>query len=312
MNLITRTAIFGVVFAGFLMLGGVSAERVEIPGEHGSDQVLIVTTTSVDQTGLIGELEKQFVEQYNLTKIEWIVKSTRAALNEGRNCSVDIVMVPDKEAEDQFIAEGYGLNRRYFASNYYIIVGPESDPAQIRGMTAVQACKAIAEGAATNATILFISRGDNSGTHAKERSIWEKAGLNYSAISNTDVSSWYVNAGADIGPVLTMASEKHAYTIVNAAVFTTDDTNLSLVRLVDEGDDDLINIYSVMMVNTELCPQVNVQGAQDWINFLISNDTQDFLREYGKEKYGDAFFIPARGDEKALNVTTEEIESMVE
>ena len=300
-----------LVTAGLIFFCGVSAERVTTPGEHGSDRLLIVTTTSVDQTGLMAELEKQFLSMYKLTKVEWMVKSTGAALDEGRNCSVDIVMVPDKEAEDAFIASGYGLNRRYYGSNYYIIIGPEGDPAQIKGKTAAQAFKAIADAGTANGTVLFISRGDNSGTHAKERSIWREAGYNYSAVNNREISPWYMSLGSDIGPVLTEAGRRQAYTIVNAAVFTTADSNLSLVRLVDEGDGDLINIYSVMMVNPELCPDVNDQAAKDWITFMISNSTQSFLREYGKEEYGYAFFIPARGDEERLNVTREETGSMV-
>ena len=305
----------GIIFIIFLFVllcaGECTAVKINSIGELSPDHLQIVTTTSVDQTGLMGELEKKFIAQYHLSGVDWMVKSSNVAIEEGKNCSVDVVMIPDKDLEDMFIDNGYGLNRRYFGSNYYIIVGPKKDPASIKGKTAVQAFRAIAEYASIHTDVSFISRGDNSGTHAKEKTIWEKAGLAYTDMNNSHLSPWYISAREDIGSVLALAREKQAYALVNAAVYATSPDNTSLARLVDEGDQDLINIYSVMMVNPDKCPSVNAKAAKDWINFLISNETQDFLKEFGNDTYGDAFFFPAKGDEYALNTTKEEIESPV-
>lgn len=288
--------LFSVLCAGIIFTGGVTAERVETLSDHSSDHLLIVTTTSVDQTGLIGELEKRFINQSLLKKVEWIVKPTGVALEEGKNCSVDILMVPREEAVEQFSADGFGVNMQDYGKNYYVVVGPESDPAKIRGKSAIEAFKLIAETADSNNTIRFISRGDNSATHALEKIIWKKAGLNYSDINNSLFSPWYISSGSDIGQVLITSSEQQAYTLVNAAVFTTYDANLSLARLVDEGDPDLMNIYSVLMVNPERCPDVAVQASQEWIDLLTSPTTQSFLQDYGKAEFGDPFFIPFRGE----------------
>ncbi len=309
-----RRAWIGVcllITAMFFCCGFVAAEKVKDFSEikHSGDRLLIGTTTSLDATGALDELSKKFEAENNVS-IQWVAVGTGQAIEYGRNGDVDVVMVHDRTAEDKFIAEGYGLDRRVFGSNYFVVIGPESDPAKISGLTASEAFKAIGDAAKDDNKIAFVSRGDNSGTHSREKALWKAAGFDYAEVNK---SPWYFEAGAGMGPTLTMANEKDAYTISDSATWNTYESNLTLKPYVTDGK-DLLNVYAVIRVNDEKFPGagINVDAGKKWENFLISDEIQTFFQDFGTEKYGKPLFTPAKGDAKTLNVTEEEISSPVE
>jgi len=307
-----RKALLGICLllaAMFLCCSGVYAEKVtDLTGvTHSGDRLLIGTTTSLDATGALDELAKMFAEQNNVS-VEWVAVGTGQAIGYGQNGDVDLIMVHDRVKEDKFLDDGYGLDRRVFASNYFLIAGPESDPAKIKGLTASEAFKAIAEAATKDNQISFISRGDESGTHAREKLLWKAAGFNYTDVNTTP---WYLDAAAGMGQTLTMADEKQGYTLADTATFNSMEGNLTLVPYVTDGK-DLLNIYAVIRVNPEKFPNVgiNVDAGKKWENFLISDEVQNWFATFQKD--GKPLFVPAKGDEKTLNVTVEEISSPVE
>jgi tungstate transport system substrate-binding protein len=308
-----RRALMGtslLLVALLLCCSAVSAEKVkDLAGStHAADRLLIGTTTSLDATGALDEFAKKFDEKNNVS-VEWVAVGTGQALGYGRSGDVDLVMVHDRPSEDKFIDEGYGLDRRVFASNYFMIVGPESDPAKIKDKTASEAFKAIKESGTTDNKVAFVSRGDGSGTHSREKAIWKTAGYTY---TDVNTSPWYVDAAAGMAQTITMANEKNAYTLTDESTWLTVEKNMTLVPLVTEGD-DLLNVYAVIRVNPEKFPNagINVDAGKKWINFLISDDTQKSLEDFGTEKWGKALFVPAKGDALTLNVTEEEISSPV-
>ena len=309
-----KRAVLGTILliAALLLCSGVavSAEKIkDINGtKHAEDRLLIGTTTSLDATGALDILADKFAEENNV-KVEWVAVGTGQALGYGQNGDVDVVMVHDKVAENKFIDAGYGLDRRVFGSNYFLIAGPESDPVKIAGKSATEAFKAIADAAKTDSKIVFVSRGDGSGTHAREKLLWKGAGLDYSEVNK---SSWYIDAAAGMGQTLNMANEKDAYVLSDSATWNTMADNLTLKSLITDGS-DLLNVYAVIRVNPEKFPDagINVDAGKKWENFLISDATQKWFADFGTEKYGKPLFVPAKGDAAALNVTEAEISSPV-
>lgn len=250
----------------------------------GRETLILATTTSLYDTGLLEEIEPKFEEKYNVD-LRIISVGTGIALSFAERGDVDVIMIHDRAREDKFVEEGYGINRRCIAYNYFLIVGPVDDPANIKNSTPENAFKKIMETESS-----FVSRGDNSGTHARERLIWKSAGYNYETIRKS--GAWYVEAGTGMGATLTMANEKSAYTLADTGTFLVYKDKLDLVSLVDEGD-ILLNIYAVIAVNPEKHPHVNIGMTNNFVNFLMSNETQQMIGEYGMEKYKRPMFYPA-------------------
>jgi len=203
---------------------------------------------------------------------------------------VDIIAVHSKSREEQFVAEGYGVERVPFAYNYFLIVGPADDPAGIKDMSPEDAFQAIYEAAGSR----FISRGDDSGTHGKEKAIWASAGYDYEAVRTA--GQWYVEGGKGMGPTLLMASEMDGYTLTDIGTFLSYKNDLELVPLVDKGD-ILLNVYSAIAVNPESNPKTNVEMANNLIAFLTSSEGQELIGDYGVEQYGMPLFTPCAGAE---------------
>ncbi|WAI01387.1 substrate-binding domain-containing protein [Methanogenium organophilum] len=265
----------------------------------------IATTTSLDNTGLLEALQERFEKDHDVT-LQIIAAGTGKALEYGQRGDVDVLMVHDRSREDTFIDDGYGINRRGIAYNYFMIVGPESDPAGIAGMTPEDALTAIYTTAETNPDVVFISRGDSSGTHAKEQAIWTSAGYDY----ETEVEGagdWYVEGGQGMGATLNHANEKFAYTLSDSGTYLSYKTELDLVPLVDEGD-SLLNVYSAMQINPEMFDYVNSEMAREWINFLITPETQEFIGGFGVDEYGQPLFFESRGNFEVMGITQAEAE----
>ena len=253
----------------------------------------MATTTSLYDTGLWGYLEPLFEDKYRV-ELDILYAGTGKALELGRRGDVDIITVHSKAREEAFVAEGYGLERHPIAYNYFLIVGPDSDPAAIKDTSPEDAFKKLMErGKASPQDVNFVSRGDNSGTHSKEKIIWEGAGYTYDQVRKS--GAWYIEAGSGMGLTLVMANEKSAYTLSDIGTFLAFKGKLSLVPLVDKGD-ILLNVYSAIAVNPENAKGINSEIAQNLIEFLESEEIQDLIGNYGVKQYGRQLFTPCYGE----------------
>lgn len=247
----------------------------------------VATTTSLYDTGLWGYLEPMFEQKYRV-EMDILYAGTGIALEYGKRGDVDAITVHDKDREVQFIADGYGVKRVPFAYNHFIIVGPKSDPAGLTGLKPEAAFKKLMETKSAG----FVSRGDDSGTHAKEKAVWKGAGYDYETVRKA--GSWYIEAGSGMGPTLLMASEKQVYTLSDIGTFLAYKGKLDLVPII-EGGALLLNVYSVIAVNPQKQPRVNTEMANNLIDFLTSPDIQKLIGDYGLKEYGTSLFTPLLG-----------------
>jgi tungstate transport system substrate-binding protein len=251
-------------------------------------RLTVATTTSLYDTGLWSYLEPKFEQQYHV-KLNIISVGSGEAFVLGKTGDVDVLAVHDKPNELKFIAGNYSSARVPWAYNHFLIIGPPSDPAGIKGMSPEDAFKKLmAEGNVTGSQVKFVSRGDNSGTQSKEKQIWAAAGYQYADVENS--GSWYIEAGAGMGQTLLMTNEKQAYTLTDIGTFVTYQSKLNLVPLVDQGD-ILLNVYSVMVVNSTQ----NKEMANNLVTFLTSPEIQDLIGKYGVAEYGIQLFTPCAG-----------------
>lgn len=235
-------------------------------------EITLATTTSTQDSGLLDVIVPAFTKKTGV-KVKVVAVGTGQAIALGKSKDADVLLVHARKSEDEFMAQGYGLRAWDVMYNQFYIVGPASDPAKIKGLSALDALKKIA---ATQKK--FISRGDDSGTDKKEKSIWAAAGI-------TPKGSWYVSAGQGMGETLKMAAEMKAYTLVDEATFLTN--NAGLVVLV-KGDKSLFNPYGVIHVKTTKKPY----ATNEFIWFLISPQGQKMIGDFGKAKYGKSLFVP--------------------
>jgi tungstate transport system substrate-binding protein len=241
------------------------------------ENVKMATTTSTDNSGLLDVLLPAFTEKCGI-KVEVIAVGTGRAIKHGENGDVDLILVHAREAEDKFVADGFGVNRRNVMHNDFVITGPAADPAGIRGIKdATEALRKIAQSKS-----FFISRGDDSGTHKKEKQLWRTAGV-------TPGGDWYLSAGQGMGAVLTIANEKQAYTLTDRGTYIAMKSKLQLPVLV-EGDERLHNPYGVIAVNPAKHPHVKYAAAMKFIEWLTSREAQDIIRNFRKE--GEVLFYP--------------------
>jgi len=250
-----------------------------------AERFRVATTTSLYDTGLWGYMEPMFEDEYDV-ELDILYAGTGIALEYGQRGDVDAITVHDKAREEQFVANGYGLERVPFAYNHFVIVGPEGDPAGISGLSPEEAFTQLTQGGDAS----FVSRGDDSGTHAKEKAIWAAAGYNYEDIRTA--GDWYIEAGSGMGPTLLMASEKQAYTLSDIGTFLAYKGDLELVKLVDEGS-ILLNVYTVVVCNASK----NQEMGQNLVDFLTSDEIQQLIGNYGANQYGEGLFTPCAGSE---------------
>jgi tungstate transport system substrate-binding protein len=248
------------------------------------ERLRVATTTSLYDTGLWGYLEPMFEDEYGV-ELDVISAGTGIALEFGRRGDVDVITVHSKSRELEFVADGYGQERVPFAYNYFLIVGPADDPAGIAGLSPEEAFKKLAGGGGE-----FVSRGDDSGTHGKEKAIWETAGYDYETIRQA--GQWYIEAARGMGPTLLMASEMQAYTLTDMGTFLSFQGDIDLVPIVDNGA-ILLNVYSVIVCSNGS----NAEMAANLVVFLTSADIQELIGKYGVEEYGLALFTPSAGAE---------------
>jgi len=253
----------------------------------GEKEVLLVsTTTSLFDTGLLDAVEDDFESRYPVD-IRFTAVGTGIAIQQAERGDVDCSLVHAPQLEREFLESGNGVNRRIVAYNYFAIVGPESDPAGIKGKAPLDTLRRIVE---TNST--FISRDDNSGTNTKELELWKTLGYSRDKLLKC---SWYKTTGQGMGATLVMADELNGYTLADMGTYLkfSSDKRIGSVVLV-EGGRELMNAYSAIAVNPKKHPNVNFDGSMEFIDYLCSDETQRLIGEYGKGEYGIALFYPAR------------------
>lgn len=245
-------------------------------------EIILATTTSTQDSGLLDVLVPDFTAKTGI-QVKTVAVGTGQALQMGVDGNADVLLVHAPSSEKDYMDKGFGQERILVMHNDFIIVGPASDPAKIKGMTsALDALKKIAEAKAP-----FVTRGDDSGTNKLELSLWKKDAI-------TPAGDWYINTGQGMGASLKVASEKAAYTITDRATYLANKASLDL-EIVLEKDPVLLNIYHVITVNPEKWPKVNVDGAKAFADYLVSPDTQALIAKFGVEKYGQALFMADAG-----------------
>ena len=260
-----------------------------VPPLPAQGRLRVATTTSLYDTGLWSYLEPMFEDKYNV-ELDIISVGSGKAFTLGKSGDVDVLTVHEPKGEQDFLAGNYSSARVPWAYNYFVIVGPPSDPAGIKDMDPVDAFgKLITEGQANPDQVKFVSRGDGSGTHAAEQRLWAAAGYEYADVENS--GSWYVEGGGGMGQILVMANDMQAYTLSDMGTFISYKTRLDLVALVNQQSDVLLNVYCVMVVNSSK----NKTMANNLVTFLTSPKVQDLMGKYGVEEYGTQLFTPCAG-----------------
>ncbi len=245
---------------------------VSLPAKAMAEDVLMMaTTTSTDNTGLLNVLAPEFKKDTGI-ELKWTAVGTGKALELGKNCDVDVLLVHAPEAEKKFVDAGSGVDRTEVMYNDFVVVGPESDPAKIKGKSVPEAMKAIADSKA-----VFVSRGDNSGTHKKEQELWKVAGL------APEKDEWYVQAGQGMIATLNMAAEKNGYSMTDRGTYIkyeADAKGNPPLKILVEGDKNLFNQYSVIAINPEKCKSAKYDLAKKFSDWMASPKIQKFIADF--------------------------------
>lgn len=244
--------------------------------------LIVAMTTSIEDSGLLNDLVPA-IEKKTGYKLKTISVGTGQALALAKKGEADVLFVNSPKAERKVLADGAVINRRLVMHNDFVIVGPTADKAQIKGKKdAVEAFSLIAKNKG-----LFVSRGDDSGTHKLEKDLWKQANI---TLTGTPTGTWYQQTGAGMGQTLQVSNEKQGYTLADRATYIFHNKNLSLPILV-EGDRKLLNLYHVMEVNPKKFPKVNQEGAKAFSDFLLSPEGQNIIAAHGKDKFGRPLFL---------------------
>src|ERR1700675_2676927 len=247
-----------------------------------SSTVILSTTTSTQDSGLLDILVPMFEKKTGLT-VKTISVGTGQALALAARGEADVALVHAPSLERKYVEEGRMQNRRLVMYNDFVIIGPEDDPAKIKGMPkAVDVLKRIAETQSR-----FASRGDKSGTHVLEQGLWKQAGIE-------PKGAWYIESGQGMGQTLGIANDRRAYTLTDRATWLAFQKRVSLPILVEE-DKPLLNIYSVMEANPANGPRVNTAGGRVFAEFILAPETQAVIRTFGMDKFGQPLFVPIAG-----------------
>jgi tungstate transport system substrate-binding protein len=269
------------LFAALLTLTTAGCARSTRPDQG----LTLATTTSTQDSGLLDVLLPMFRRQSGI-EVKVVAVGTGQALQLGRRGDADVLLVHDPASEEKFMTDGFGVLRQAVMYNDFVVVGPETDPATVRGEKSVtEAFTRIARSRSP-----FLSRGDESGTHQKEREIWRRANV-------APQGDWYIQAGAGMGQVLRMADQKRAYTLSDRATLLAQQQGANLTIL-SQGDPLLVNRYSVILVSPDKHPHVRYEAARKFADFLLSPKIQRSIADFGTDRYGQPlFFIGAPGRE---------------
>ena len=275
----------GMMVLSFAACGGGQSEEEAAPAEEETGGTLMMaTTTSTEDTGLLDYLQPLFKEETGID-LQWTAVGTGEALKMGEDGQVDIVLVHAKASEEEFVANGFGVERFPVMYNDFVVVGPIEPLEKTDDVAAFF-------GALNDQQLPFVSRGDDSGTDKKEKKIWEDLGIDPSSNPN------YMESGQGMGATLTMANEKEAYCLTDRGTWlkqSMDSENEYTLEIICEGGKELLNQYGVIAVNPEKYPEVNNEAANAFIEWITSDKVQKLIAEYGVEEYGQALFTPNAG-----------------
>ena len=247
-----------------------------------AESIILATTTSTQDSGLLDELLPLFEAQTGY-QVKTIAVGTGEALAMGTRGDADLLLVHAPDREKEMVVDGFAVNRRIVMNNDFLIVGPEEDPAGVHGRTnGAESVLTIAEAGAR-----FASRGDNSGTHMREMSLWSAAGIE-------PAGDWYISTGQGMGATLQIAAERQAYVLTDRGTHLALQEHTRLVPHV-EGDPLFLNIYSVLEVNPERFSRLNSAGAKAFGEFLLGREAQEIIRVFGTERFGQPLFFPDAG-----------------
>lgn len=272
----------GLVSSLFTLVIALSFGFVARGAEAGKQNVILSTTTSTQDSGLLEELVPLFERQGGYS-VKTISVGTGQALALGAKGDADVVLVHAPSLQKKYVADGKLRNRRLVMYNDFVIIGPKDDPAKIRSIKSATAALQAIAGAKAN----FVSRGDKSGTHTLERALWKTAGIE-------PKGSWYIDAGQGMGATLGIANERNAYTISDRGTYLAFKKRVTLPIWL-EGDRALLNIYSVLEVNPANGPRVNSAGGKAFADFMVAPETQKVIRTFGEKKFGQPLFVPVAG-----------------
>ena len=258
-------------------------------GGTSKKKLVISTTTSLYDTELLDTVEDQFEAKYPVD-VYFISVGTGLAITHAQRGDADMILVHAPSKELTFLESGYGTCRKIVAYNFFAIVGPEADPANIKDLSPTQALSNIVN-AGRNKGAKWVSRGDDSGTHIKEKGLWTVARVDWSTLRD---ESWYVEAGAGMGKTLQVADNLDAYTLADMGTYLKyhKDGIISLKTLVTQGE-ELLNVYSAIAGNRTKHSHINFDEAITFIEFLISEEGQEIIANFGKDVYGQSLFYPA-------------------
>jgi len=267
-----------------------AAAATPTPVVHSPNTLLIATTTSLYDTGLLNAIQDIYQNETGIN-LKITEQGTGIAIQIATRGDCDLLLVHSPSQEKAFIAQGLGINQRCFAYNYFEVVGPAGDPAGVANLTPEAAFAKIRMlGLNNTPNVFFASRGDNSGTQTAEIGIWTRAGLNYTRdVLNS--GPWYLSLGKGMGDTLVFSSQKGAYTLTDEGTFLAYKSQLSLVPLITNKP-TLLNRYSAIAVNPAKNPNVNVVQADRFINWLISPEGMKIVGDYGQATYGKSLFTP--------------------
>jgi tungstate transport system substrate-binding protein len=285
-----RRTIPALVLAAVLLLVGCGSTAAPAPapaaaGPSAEKSLILATTTSTQDSGLLDELLPAFTRDSGW-QVKTLAVGSGQAIELGRRGEADVLLVHSPAAEQAFVAEGTAGQRRLVMHNDFVLVGPAADPAGIRGLNSVGAVAKIAA-----AQALFVSRGDDSGTDAREKDLWKKAGI-------TPEGSWYQATGQGMGATLRVASEKAGYTLTDRATYLAQRDTLAL-DVLSEGDPGLLNVYHVIEMTTKAGERVQPDGAQAFADWIVSPRAQQQIAQFGQAKFGQPLFTPDAGKQEA-------------
>ncbi|MFA5524307.1 MAG: substrate-binding domain-containing protein [Tissierellales bacterium] len=263
------------VLLAFSLLVGCSTNK-KIGGS-----IILSTTTSTQDSGLLDYLLPKFTEDTGV-EVKVIAVGTGKALQMGKDGEADILLVHAKASEEEFVSEGHGTERYDVMYNDFVLVGPKDDTLKLKENSSNDILAGL--GTISENQAMFVSRGDDSGTHKKELQIWNEAGI-------SPEGDWYLSAGSGMGDVLKIASEKQGYTLTDRATYLSLRDTLDL-DIIIEKDDNLFNQYGIIPVSPEKNDKINAEGAKAFMDWMLSKEGQDLISEYGVEEYGMPLFVP--------------------
>jgi len=272
-SIIKKSVIILLSMVFIVSLAACSSNKVKNPN------LTLSTTTSLNDTGLYDYLAPTLKQDTGI-ELKVLSQGTGQAIQTAMDGNADLIFVHSKTAEDKFISDGYGVKRIPIMYNYFVVVGPKSDPAKIKG-SGLNATDAFAKIASSKSK--FVSRGDNSGTNTKENTLWKAANI-------TPSGDWYVSAGKGMGAVLTMTNEMQAYTLTDKATYLSMKDKLDLEIVVDASA-DLKNQYTVIQINPDKIKTINKEASDAFVKWITSEKALKLIGEYGKDKYGEPLFI---------------------